>query len=259
MKEISWGEFSSKAPLRAMLELTYRCNFSCRHCYVGPGRRRGRELGTRGWMRVMDGLREAGFLVLGFTGGEPFLRADLFELIAYARRSGFRLILNTNGYFIDEAAAGELSRWRLDKVDVTVPAVDYGIFDSVTGRPGSARRVFRGLDMLKRRGVAIGLKACLLKENAGEARALRDYAASMGAFLRLGNKELPRLGSAPRLRGALPCGAGRTQCAVTPRGELKPCLAVDGPRLPLRGRDFSSQWARLKRLKASAPDPGCLG
>jgi MoaA/NifB/PqqE/SkfB family radical SAM enzyme len=89
----------SSSPSVAGLELTYSCNVRCRHCYVnGLG---GEELTLNEYRRLIDDLYDLGRFCLVFTGGEPLLRPDFFDIVAYANRKRFLKVLFTNGTLID--------------------------------------------------------------------------------------------------------------------------------------------------------------
>ena len=84
------------APYRMDLAITYRCNNNCAHCYNARPRQRARtEYGQ--WKQILDRLWEVGIPHIVFTGGEPTLRPDLPELIAYAEKNGQITGINTNG------------------------------------------------------------------------------------------------------------------------------------------------------------------
>ena len=105
-------------PLRVMFELTYRCNFHCQHCYVPQDYRDKKgELETREVFDILDQLKDIGCFYLGFTGGEPFVRGDIMDILWYAKRRGFEVIIYTNGSLIDERIACELADLRPNKVD----------------------------------------------------------------------------------------------------------------------------------------------
>ena len=130
--------------LRVMLELTYRCNFKCKHCYIPKSYKKKfrRELNTRQIFSILDQLQELGCLYLGFTGGEPFLRKDIFDILWYAKRKGFQIIIYTNGSLIDKDKARELKCLSPNKVDITIPAMSKDIFERITGLKGSRDKVF---------------------------------------------------------------------------------------------------------------------
>src|SRR5947209_15324161 len=79
-------------PIVAGLELTFRCNLACIHCYVNlPAADRAekaRELTTEEWFRVIDQCADAGVLWLTLTGGEPLLRPDFCDIYEYAHEKG---------------------------------------------------------------------------------------------------------------------------------------------------------------------------
>ena len=77
-------------PARVMFELTYRCNFACGYCYVPDSFRKKyqkRELNTKQVFYILDQLKEVGCFYLGFTGGEVFLRQDIWTILWHARKS----------------------------------------------------------------------------------------------------------------------------------------------------------------------------
>ncbi len=108
------------APYRMDLALTYRCNNQCSHCYNERDRIQT-ELSTIEWKKVLDITWNLGIPHIVFTGGEPTLREDLPELIAYAEANGQITGLNTNGRRLaDEKYLTSLVNAGLDHVQITV-------------------------------------------------------------------------------------------------------------------------------------------
>ena len=232
-----------------MLELTYRCNFKCKHCYI-PGsykKKFRQELNTKQIFSILDQLQELGCLYLGLTGGEPFLREDIFKILGYAKKKGFQIIIYTNGSLIDEDKAQRLQRLSPNKVDITIPAVSKDIFERITGLKGSREKVFEAISILHRNGVRLGVKSCMLKGNENEINGIQDFAASLGIPYRLDTMlsrcldgsdepfgyraEIERVTSAPVPPKADPPTAGLQcsrktppgECGVTDNGELFKC------------------------------------
>jgi radical SAM protein with 4Fe4S-binding SPASM domain len=107
------------APYRMDLALTYRCNIDCSHCY--NQRRESAELGTADWKRIIKILWDNGVPHVDFTGGEPTLRDDLIDLIAYAEDLGLITGLLTNGVRLaDDRFVARLKEAGLDYVQVTL-------------------------------------------------------------------------------------------------------------------------------------------
>lgn len=97
----------------------WNCNQKCLHCYAaGQTLSEGEELSTNEWKRVIDQCRKIGIPQLTFTGGEPTMRDDLPELIAYAK--WFVTRLNTNGVKLTKSLCKELYDASLDSVQITL-------------------------------------------------------------------------------------------------------------------------------------------
>ncbi|MFA6030866.1 MAG: radical SAM protein [Elusimicrobiota bacterium] len=148
-------------PVEIALDLTYRCNQSCRFCFLpdNPALKRGRgELTLPRWKALVDAFagRPRTFLL---TGGEPLLRRDLPALIEYIKSRGHRAVLSTNGTLLDEKTAVRLVEAGVDEVAVSLHG-DRSIHDHYTRRRGSYDKAIVGL-------------RCMLRARAGtETRAV---------------------------------------------------------------------------------------
>src|ERR1700754_5187378 len=98
MQEMSNKALALNVPLSVQVDLTYRCNERCVHCYLDH--HDYGEMPTHEVKNILDQLAEAGALFLTFSGGEIFLRPDLFELITYGRGLNFDVSLKTNPLLI---------------------------------------------------------------------------------------------------------------------------------------------------------------
>lgn len=240
--------------LRVMFELTYSCNFKCRHCYLPPSyikKYQKTELGTGEIFSILEQLRDIGCFYLGFTGGEPFLRKDFMQILWHAKKCGFQIIIYTNGSLIDKKVAGELKYIRPNKIDITIPAMSNKVFESITNVMGSQRKVFRAIRFLHKNGINLGFKSCLLKENKSEVDKIRNFAASLNIPHRLSDVLLPCLDSPQPLKICEKryCGVGQMQAAITPSGELKMCVMRDNPKYEILRTSLRGCWEKLKKSK----------
>jgi radical SAM protein with 4Fe4S-binding SPASM domain len=272
-------------PLRIMFELTYRCNFYCKHCYIPQSYRNYNELKTKEVLSILDQLADIGCFYLGFTGGEPFIREDILDILWYAKRLGFEIIIYTNGFLIDEEIAKQLSLLRPNKVDITIPGMSRVAFERISGVSGSRDKVFKAIDLLHKKGVNLGFKACVLKENEKEISQIQDFAHFLGALHRLDDMLSPCLDGSKepfKYRGTLlnanrrksnanlreclnkdisvhsrlisensrlfKCGVGVNQAVITPQGELKMCLMIDYLNYKILENSLKDCWQRLKDL-----------
>jgi MoaA/NifB/PqqE/SkfB family radical SAM enzyme len=254
---------SSRRPLRVMFELTYRCNFICRHCYVPKTWRRKEDLSTAGVLDIIRQLKAAGCFYLGFTGGEIFTRPDIYKIIEFSRKQGMQVILYTNGSLIDKPAAKRIAAIGVNKVDITLPARNQAVFEAITAVPGSHKAVFTAIEYLQKYKVALGFKTCLVKANQGEIEAIKSFCARLGCQHRFDDSTSPRIdqlmSKQAKSSSGFKCGATITQCAITPQGEVKLCPMVAWPGIKISSRQsFSRIWKSLpEMLKAEKCRVAC--
>jgi len=139
--------FSAKlsAPYRMDLALTYRCNNACAHCYNARPRNYP-ELDTQTWKKIIDRVWELRVPHVVFTGGEPTLREDLVELVAYAQEKGLVTGLNTNGRKLaDSSLLQELIEAGLDHVQITVESYNPSVHDAMVRASGAWEDTLAGL------------------------------------------------------------------------------------------------------------------
>ena len=125
------------APYRMDLAVTYRCNNDCPHCYNARVRTYP-ELDTKDWKKIIDQLWQINVPHLIFTGGEPTLREDLVDLIAYAEEKGQITGLNTNGRRLqDRIYLQSLIDAGLDHVQITLESHNPEIHDQMVNSKGA--------------------------------------------------------------------------------------------------------------------------
>ena len=125
-------------PYLLLAELTYRCPLHCPYCSNPAGFRRGNELSTRDWERVIEQAADLGALHVGFSGGEPLQRPDLERLVARARRVGLYSNLITSAVGLSPARAGALREAGLDSVQISFQADQGALADQIAGAQAHA-------------------------------------------------------------------------------------------------------------------------
>jgi len=113
-------------------EATSRCNLRCGHCHAWGGEKIIPELSTTEVKSLIIQVSNSGIGTFVFTGGEPFLREDLFELIDYARQFHLHLFVATNGTLITPEIAGKLKEKNVGVV-IGIDALDPNIHDRDQG------------------------------------------------------------------------------------------------------------------------------
>jgi radical SAM protein with 4Fe4S-binding SPASM domain len=194
--ELGYGEFSrrlhkklagQRLPFSGSVELTFRCNLRCAHCYVADGNNPGaiqHELTTGEWRGIFDQIAGEGCLWLLLTGGEPLTRPDFLDLYMHAKRKGFLLTLFTNGTLFTPRLADSLAEWPPFAVEITLYGRTQATYERVTGVPGSHARCMRGIELLMERGLPLKLKTVLMTHNKHELEDIRTYAESLGVDFR---------------------------------------------------------------------------
>src|SRR5215813_6510192 len=107
MQEMGAKALRLGIPLGAQLDLTYRCNERCVHCYLDHDDHG--EMTLAEIKDLLDQLADAGVFLLTISGGEIFLRPDLFEILEHARKLLFSVKIKTNGILIRESQARQLA------------------------------------------------------------------------------------------------------------------------------------------------------
>lgn len=167
------------------MELTYRCNEKCIHCYIPDQDRNQQELSTERIKILLDELRDYGVLDITFTGGDPFLRHDFLDIVEYARKNEFAVNIFTNGLLATPDILDRLAELYLRSLQISIYSTRPEKHDSVTCVPGSWHRSIVTLKKAAERGIPINIKAPLMSWTVNEYRSLVDLAYQMGATIQI--------------------------------------------------------------------------
>jgi radical SAM protein with 4Fe4S-binding SPASM domain len=151
-----------------------RCNLSCMHCYSDSHDRAypGELTGEEG-RRLLDDLAAFGVPTVIFSGGEPLLREDVFELASYARDRGLRCVLSTNGTLITPAVARRIRQVGFAYVGVSLDGIGRA-HDKIRGKRGAYEEALRGLRSCREEGVRVGLRFTVHRRNLAQLPAVFD-------------------------------------------------------------------------------------
>lgn len=172
--EIVPKKASERRPI-VVWNITRACNLKCVHCYndSGPGKP-SNEVSTDKAKEVIDDLARFDCPSVLFSGGEPLMRPDLFELIEYAVGKGLRTVISTNGTLISEQTAAKIKERGVSYVGISLDGVG-PINDKFRGVDGAFERAVRGIRNCRRAGVRIGLRLTLTQRNVQDLEALFDF------------------------------------------------------------------------------------
>jgi MoaA/NifB/PqqE/SkfB family radical SAM enzyme len=176
-----------RLPLEGSIDLTYRCNNACRHCWLwepDTPEERARELTTDEWRAVVDQARALGTREWAISGGEPLLREDFAELFEYMTSKATTYSLNTNGTLITPEIA-QLMKRKGSKMVALYGATET-VHDHVTRTPGSYAATMEGLARLKEAGVGFTVQIVPMRDNYQELAAMQELAQSLSPQYRIG-------------------------------------------------------------------------
>ena len=265
-------------PVQAALELTYRCNLHCVHCYVDL--EETEELTFEEWKEVLRQLKAAGTIYLLFTGGEIMVREDFLDIATYARRSGFIIGFLTNCTLMTPAVSRAMAELRPFSVGTSLYGATAATHESVTQVPGSFERTLEGIRLLVATGLIPTVQTLIMKTNVAELAQIEKLVASLGATARIdmgmapsktgycfpfgyepGEEELAECGWQPdspdstNHAGPGVCKAGKAICSVSPNGDAFPCLMFPLRLGNLKQSSLNSIWhlephAELRYLRS---------
>src|SRR6202166_3404462 len=138
MQEMNAKALRLGIPLSVQLDLTYRCNERCVHCYLDHDDHG--EMTTAEITSLLDQLAEAGVFFLTMSGGEILMRKDFFEILEYARALRFCVKLKTNAVLIRERQAERIRSLDVHSIQISIYSHRPEIHDAITKVPGSLKR-----------------------------------------------------------------------------------------------------------------------
>lgn len=176
-----------RLPLEGSLDLTYRCNNDCRHCWVripANAPEKSQELSFDEIRGIVDQARELGTREWSISGGEPMLRPDFADILDYIIRKSTTYSLNTNGTLITPKVARLLKRKGVKMVAL------YGatreVHDHITRNPGSFEATLRGMAYLREAGAHFIVQLIPMKDNYHQWPEMVELAQSYSSVWRCG-------------------------------------------------------------------------
>jgi radical SAM protein with 4Fe4S-binding SPASM domain len=173
-------------PAHPVWEMTAACNLRCIHCHASGGKRADDELTTGEAKCLLDQLAAVPeFRMMAFTGGEPLLRGDLYELLAYARALGFTNTMATNATLIDDEVARRLRRCGVVIAAVSLDGLDAATHDYVRGQSGAFEAALEGMRALRRAGILLHINITAMEYNLEQVGPLMALVDELGAGILL--------------------------------------------------------------------------
>lgn len=153
--------------------ITNRCNLRCKQCLFSSGNPSSGELKTEEALRIIKEAADMKCSFIGFTGGEPLRRDDIFELLKFAKSLGIETGILTNGTLLNEKVISRLKNLGTD-VKVSIDGMTEKINDMLRGE-GSFRKAMRGIRLLIRHDMLSGIYFTYNKVNKNQLPILFDF------------------------------------------------------------------------------------
>lgn len=283
MEEMSAKALELQIPLSVHLDLTYRCNEKCVHCYLDHEDHG--EMTTSEIKDLLKELADAGVFFLTLSGGEIMLRRDFFEILEYARALTFCVKLKTNAILIREREAERIRSAGVESIQISIYSHRPEVHDAITQVPGSLARSVKAIRFLKARGLKVIIANVQMIQNLGDYPEVLAMANELGVEFTVDPTITPKMDGDRSIlnlnipQGALnqlfrdkyvagnveefcapprkadeddlntvPCSAGHTACYVSPYGDVYPCVQFPLPSGNVRRTRFLDIWRHSSQL-----------
>lgn len=154
---------------------TKTCNLKCRHCYMSSDNKKYQnELTTQEAKSFIDDLADFHVPVLLFSGGEPLIRPDFFELAEYAQAKGVRPTLSTNGTLITREVAQRIKDIGVGYVGISLDGLQ-DVNDQFRGVEGAFQKAMEGIQNCVAVGQRVGLRFTINHHNIQELENIFDF------------------------------------------------------------------------------------
>ncbi len=259
------------------LELTYRCNERCVHCYL-PTETRLAELSPRQIDALLGEFVDLGGLMLHLTGGELLFRKDIVEILNLARSHGLVTSITSNLTLLNDPVLDALIQLRPRSVGCSIYAASAELHDAITTIRGSFDRSIAAIRRLRAAGLPVIIKSPLLQSTAPGWREIEQLAGDLGCeyqfdlsitakndgglsplgqrvedmdllheifasrYYKLYNRDEAMFTLTRPSPDAVLCGAGAAGLCVSPDGTIRPCIGLNVGLGKWPGNPLSEIW-----------------
>lgn len=179
--------------LTVQLDLSWKCNLKCKHCYLSDTSLADEPLSLKEWKKIIDQIQEMKVPKLSFLGGEPLLCDMLFPLARYASKLGFKLYTTTNAILVDKKRAEKLFDSGFNEIDVSLDGSSSETNDFIRGE-GTLSKILEGINTLVCAGLEVKTATVLNKVNQYQVLDILELGKELGVSQMYFNPLLPSSG-----------------------------------------------------------------
>jgi len=161
--------------------ITNKCNLACAHCYISarPELTSEKELSLEEAKAFIDDLADMKIPLLMFTGGEPLVRADLWELAEYAAALGLKTAMSSNGTLITKEVAAKIKDSGIEYVGISLDGAQAETHDAIRKQPGSFKKAVDALQNCVEIGLTSGIRITITRDNYREIADLIELSREL--------------------------------------------------------------------------------
>ncbi|MEO0293445.1 MAG: radical SAM protein [candidate division WOR-3 bacterium] len=173
-------------PVMLVWNFTNKCNLLCKHCYQSAihlrEKNKKEELTLSERLEIVEKIGERNIPSLFFSGGEPLIDKDFWEVAKKAKEKGLYLSIATNGTLIDRNMAKKIAELEIGYVQVSIDGASPEKHDKIRGIPGMWERAIKGIKNLIDAGVTTCIAYTHMKENHNEIKGIFKLREELGAY-----------------------------------------------------------------------------
>jgi radical SAM protein with 4Fe4S-binding SPASM domain len=281
MKEAHALAHKSCIPWYTSIELGLQCNLTCTHCYNFDRQKPMPEemkktLPYERLLTLIDELKEAGTLMVSFTGGEALMHPHLFDLIKRARENNLLVKIKSNGTLVTKELALKFKNYEVYDFDISVYGGTTFEHDWLTNKAGSYEKTIQGIKNLREANIPVMMNFILHQKNYLSIDKMIETATSLDCHYSMSTEMTKRYDqSSPQdivgltreqfqylLKSEhrdsfmasnenedLQCECARTVCAVNSKGDVFPCIGAPVYSGNIQNESFLNIWKTSSELE----------
>lgn len=176
------GDWDIHAPTQVSAELTYNCNYSCRHCYIDAGPEREEYVDSKKLIYILDNLADHGVMVVELTGGEPTLHPDFLSIVKHCAERFPLVSIITNGYVLNEDHIAKLCKYKSHLTfQVSLTGDNSKYVDWFCNKKGAFEHAKKVIKLLSEEGFMIRASMLITPKNIDQVFNTASLAKELGA------------------------------------------------------------------------------
>jgi radical SAM protein with 4Fe4S-binding SPASM domain len=280
MKEAHKIAFQESIPWYATIELGLQCNLTCMHCYnfdrtLPIPEKFKKNITPERIFKLIEELKEAGTIMIAFSGGEAIMHPHLFSFIKAAREHNLLVKIKSNGTKISKSVALKIKNHEVYGVDISVYGVNSEEHDYLTRTPGSFQKTIEGIKNLRELEIPVELNFIIYKKNFRSVEKMIELAhdlncqyslspeltaryddTTLGNELNLSeddyrellNSKVSEYFMTDNSDKSLQCECARTVCAINTAGDVYPCIGAPVYSGNIEHTSFGDIWKNSTEL-----------